>query len=55
MQILEKVAYKIVEGVEPLPITISKINLKEYLGNNYFKHRDHNNLHMGVAISLGGG
>ena len=30
-------------------------NLKDYLGNGYLRKRDHNNLHIGVAISLGGG
>ena len=54
-KILEKIAYKIVEGVEPLPITVSKSNLKDYLGNSYFKQKDHNNLNIGMAISLGGG
>ena len=34
---------------------MTKNNLKDYLGNKYFKHKDHNNLHLGVAISLGGG
>ena len=48
-------AYKIVEGEEALPIPITKSNLKDYLGNSYFKHRDHNQLQVGVAISLGGG
>ena len=55
VQILEKIAYKIVEEVEPLPITVTKSNLKDYLGNSYFKQKDHNNLNIGMAISLGGG
>lgn len=42
-------------GEESLPITISRDNLKDFLGNSYFKHKDHNNLHIGVAISVGGG
>ena len=43
------------EGIEGLPITVTRETLKEYLGNNYFRHKDHNHLQVGVAISLGGG
>jgi ATP-dependent Lon protease len=55
VQILEKIAYKIVEGVDHLPITVTKSNLRDYLGNSYFRQRDHSNLQVGMAISLGGG
>ena len=54
-KILERVAYQIVEGTENLPISISQSNLHAYLGNSFFKRKDHNSLSVGMAISLGGG
>ena len=38
-----------------MPITVTKSNLKDFLGNSHFRQKDHKKLHMGVAISLGGG
>ncbi len=55
VKILEKVAYKIVTNEEPLPITITRENLHKYLGNTYYREKDHTKIPKGVAISLGGG
>jgi ATP-dependent Lon protease len=54
-KILERVAYKIVEENEPLPISIDKTNLRDYLGNSYYNLKDHHSIGVGLAISLGGG
>ncbi len=40
---------------EPVPITVTKENLHKYLGNTYFREKDHTKISKGVAISLGGG
>ena len=40
---------------EELPIHVTKENLNKYLGNSYFRQRDHSKISKGVAISLGGG
>jgi ATP-dependent Lon protease len=55
VRILEKIAYKIVTNEEPVPITVTKENLHKYLGNTYFREKDHTKITKGVAISLGGG
>jgi len=54
-KILERLAYKIVEHEENVPILVRPENLREYLGNSYFHLRDHRTIGVGVAISLGGG
>lgn len=54
-KILERVAFKIVEQNEPIPIEINKTNLRDYLGNSYHSQRDHHTIGVGMAISLGGG
>lgn len=55
LSLLEKVAYKMLTKEEEVPIKISKDNLYSYLGNSYFRRKDHSNIGTGVAISLGGG
>jgi ATP-dependent Lon protease len=40
---------------EELPIKITPENVASYLGNSYFRQRDHKAIKKGVAISLGGG
>ena len=52
---LERVAYKIVTEEETIPIKITKSNIKDYLGNTYYRERDHSKISKGVAIGLGGG
>lgn len=42
-------------GEEVVPIKVTKDNLNKYLGNSYFRVKDHNKIGKGVAISLGGG
>ena len=51
---MEKVALKVVEG-EALPITVSRQNLAQYLGTSFHRLKDHTQLEVGMAISLGGG
>lgn len=55
MNILEKIAFKIVTEEEPLPITVDKDSLVKYLGNSYYREIDHSKIGKGVAIGLGGG
>jgi len=38
-----------------LPINISRENLRDYLGVAYFNYRNHTEISVGMAISLGGG
>ena len=38
-----------------MPIKVNKDNLNKYLGNTYYRQKDHTKLSKGVAISLGGG
>ena len=42
-------------GEEELPIKITPDNINKYLGNSYFRQKDHTKIKKGVAISLGGG
>lgn len=53
--ILEKVAFAIVNNSEPLPIDINMERVRKYLGNSYYRLKDHHAIKKGVAISLGGG
>lgn len=55
LRLLEKVAFKMLTKEEEVPIQITKDNLYSYLGNPYFRRKDHKNIGTGVAISLGGG
>ena len=55
LNILEKVAYKIVTEEEPLPIQVTQHNISDYLGNSYFREKDHSKISKGVAISVGYG
>lgn len=42
-------------GEESLPVKVKKEDLVEYLGNSYYRDRDHSKIGKGVAIGLGGG
>lgn len=55
LSLLEKVAYKMMVKEEEVPIQITKENIHGYLGNPFYRRKDHSKLGKGVAISLGGG
>ena len=52
-KILQKIAVKVVEGKEKLPISVNPSNLEDFLDESNVEKIDYKKLGVGVAVGLG--